>query len=88
MMLNPGEYKNVRKFHDTISTIIEKNNITSQRSQSTLEQTDEATATKSPDFVNDRRHAVTASLKQRIKINQELTDSMRRNLRTRENYTK
>ena len=39
-------------------------------------------------FETDRRYAATASLKQRIKINQGLTDSLRKKLKTREIYTR
>ena len=39
-------------------------------------------------YDTDRRYAATASLKQRIKINQGLTDSLRKKLKTREIYTR
>ena len=76
MMMNPGEQLPMRQFQDTISNILEKKQITSQRSQTTLEQS-EYWPVKSLMEV-DRRCAVTASLKQRIKINKELTESIRK----------
>jgi hypothetical protein len=81
MMLNPNEPISIRHFHDTISNAIEKKQVTSQRSQTTLEQSDFRPGKN--EFEIDRRHAVTASLNHRIKVNKELTDTLRKGVGTR-----
>ena len=88
MMRNPDNDYTMRKFHDTISTIFEKKQVTSQRSHTTLEMSNQATIPSQRYENTDRRHAATASLKQRIKINQGLTDSLRKKLKTRDIYTR